>query len=341
MKKSLIALAVMAVSGAAMAQSTVTLYGILDASIGRVNNGTVTQTKIDSGNLNTTRFGIKGTEDLGGGLKANFLLEDGFNIDNGASLGDSQQGQAPVSQLFSRNAYVGLSGGFGEVRLGKVWSAYDEMKGSANPAWDSNLQPGSGVFYGGAIGGYTYNPRNSAIYFTPDMSGFSGAVSYSLGENATAATATTAAVNAGSVAALNAKYTGGPLLVALGYQTERVDGSVATKKFTRLNTTYNFGVATLQASIARQTQNDMRTNDWELGATVPVTGLLAISGGYAASTDNAAAGNSKRKGISLAAQYALSKRTALYAGYQATKTSNPVLPSVNTSLYAVGVSHLF
>ena len=74
MKKSLIALAVMAVSGAAMAQSTVTLYGILDASIGRVNNGTVTQTKIDSGNLNTTRFGIKGTEDLGGGLKANFLL---------------------------------------------------------------------------------------------------------------------------------------------------------------------------------------------------------------------------------------------------------------------------
>lgn len=341
MKKSLIALAVVAGSGAANAQSTVILYGILDASMGRVNNGSVTQTKIDSGNLNTTRFGIRGTEDLGGGLKANFLLEDGFNIDDGSSLGDSQQSRAPVSQMFSRNAYVGLSGGFGDVRLGKVWSAYDEMKGFANPAWDSNLSPGNGVFYGGAIGGYTYNPRNSAIYFTPDVSGFSGAFSYSLGENKALATASTAAVNAGSVAALNVKYAGGPLLLALGYQTERPDSSVATKKFTRLNANYNLGVATVQAGIGRQSQSDKVTNDWELGATVSVTGSLAFSGGYAASTDNFAAGDSKRKGISLAAQYALSKRTSVYAGYQATRTSNPALPRVDTSLYAMGVSHLF
>ena len=335
MKKSLIALAVVAVSGAATAQSSVTLYGIADVSIGRVNNGTVTQTKIDSGTLNTSRFGFKGTEDLGGGLKANFLLEQGFSVDTGAALADSQDGQAKLNQMFSRNSYVGLSGGFGEVRLGKVWSAFDEMKGASNAAWDSALSPNSGVFYGGAIGGYTFNPRNSAIYFTPNLNGFSGAASYSLGENKTAT------VNAGKVAALNVKYTGGPLLVALGHQTERVDGSVPTKKFTLLNTAYNFGVASLLASVGRQSQDDKVTRDWTLGATVPVSSFLAISGGFAGSTDNAAAGDIKRKGISLAAQYELSKRTSLYAGYHATRTSYPVLPRLDTSLYAMGVSHLF
>ncbi|CAM3589055.1 porin [Polaromonas hydrogenivorans] len=335
MKKSLIALAVVAASGAAMAQSSVTLYGIADASFGVVKNGTVTQTKIDSGLLNTSRFGFKGTEDLGGGLKASFLLEQGFNVDNGASLEDSQDGQTKLNQMFSRNAYVGLSGGFGEVRLGKVWSAFDEMKGASNAAWDSGLSPNSGVFYGGAIGGYTYNPRNSAIYFTPNVSGFSGAASYSMGENKTAT------VNAGRVAALNVKYTGGPLYVGLGHQTERVNGSVPTKKFTMLNATYDFGMATLQASVGRQSQNDLKTRDWTLGATVPVSGLLSVSGGFAGSTDNVAAGDIKRKGISLAAQYALSKRTFLYTGYHATRTTYPVLPRLNTSLYAMGVSHLF
>ncbi|MDB5885990.1 MAG: porin, Gram-negative type [Polaromonas sp.] len=335
MKRILIVLAVLAASGAASAQSSVTLYGIADVSFSVVKNGSVTQAQIDSGLINTSRFGFKGTEDLGGGLKANFLLEHGFDVANGASLGDSQDGQAKLNQMFSRNAYVGLSGGFGEVRLGKVWSAFDEMKGVSNPAWDSGLSPNSGVFYGGAIGGYTYNPRNSVMYFTPDVNGFSGAASYSLGENKTAA------VNAGSVAALNVKYTGSRLYVGLGHQTERVDGSVPTKKFSMLNATYDFGMATLQASIGRQSQNDMKTRDWTLGATVPVSGLLSVSGGFAGSTDNVAAGNIKRKGVSLAAQYALSKRTFLYTGYHATRTTNPVLPRLNTSLYAMGMSHLF
>ena len=335
MKKSLIALAVVAASGAAMAQSSVTVYGIADISIGSVNDGTVRQTRIDSGTLNTSRFGFKGTEDLGGGLKANFLLEQGFNMDNGSALADSQDGQAKLTQMFSRNSWVGLSGGFGEVRLGKVWSAFDEMNGSANAAWDSALSPSSGVFYAGAIGGYTFNPRNSAIYFTPELSGFKGAFSYSLGENKTAT------VSAGTVAALNVKYTSGPLFVAVGHQTERVDGTVATKKFTRLNANYDFGAAKLLVGVGRQSQGDLVTNDWTLGATVPVSGSLAVSGGFAGSTDNAAAGNIKRKGFSVAAQYSLSKRTSLYAGYQAAKTSNPVKADLNKSIYAVGISHMF
>jgi predicted porin len=333
MKKSLIALAVVVFSGVATAQSSVTLYGILDVALAHVKDGTASNTKIESGLLNTSRFGFKGTEDLGGGLKANFVLEHGFSVDTGASLTDSQGGTA--AQMFSRNSYVGLSGGFGEVRLGKVWSAFDEMKGASNAVWDSGLSPNAGVFYGGVIGGYTYNPRNSAIFFTPNLSGFSGAASYSFGENKTAL------VDAGKVAALNVKYAGGPVYVGLGYQTEQAVGSDASKKFTMLNATYDFGVAMLQASVGRQSQNANRTTDWTLGATAPVSGALAISGGFAGSTDNAAAGDIKRKGVSLAAQYSLSKRSSLYAGYHGTRTSNPVLPRVTTSLYALGVSHAF
>ena len=120
MKKSLVALAVFAVSGGAMAQSSVTLYGVADAWIGQTSTtnaaGTkLKQNKIDSGGFNGSRLGFKGTEDLGGGLKAVFTAEDGYDISTGTSL----QGGA----LFGRQAFVGLAGGFGQVTLGRHYTA--------------------------------------------------------------------------------------------------------------------------------------------------------------------------------------------------------------------------
>lgn len=94
MKKNLIALAVLAASGVASAQSSVTLYGLVDAYVGTsrvklsspgVATSSTRQTVMDSGGFNTSRFGLKGSEDLGGGLKANFMLEAGFNVDTGAA----------------------------------------------------------------------------------------------------------------------------------------------------------------------------------------------------------------------------------------------------------------
>jgi len=105
MKKSLIALAVMAAAGAASAQSSVQLYGIVDIWFGSVKDGVGAQseTKLDAGGVNGNRFGLKGSEDLGGGLKANFQLEQGFNMDDGSAV---------ASTAFNRQAWVGLSGGF-------------------------------------------------------------------------------------------------------------------------------------------------------------------------------------------------------------------------------------
>ncbi len=122
MKKSLVALAVLVASGAAMAQSSVTLYGIADIWLGTVkadqelaNPNSVT--KLDSGGISTSRWGLKGSEDLGGGLNAIFTLETSVGLDTGASAG------------FSRLSYVGLDGGFGTVTFGKMWTATDDVMG--------------------------------------------------------------------------------------------------------------------------------------------------------------------------------------------------------------------
>lgn len=112
MKKALIALAVLGLTGgAAVAQSSVTLFGVIDADLKYVKTGDTNVKKLDSGGLSNSRFGVKGTEDLGGGLKASFWLESGFNTDTGST--------ADANRFWNRRVTVGLSGDFGEVRLGR------------------------------------------------------------------------------------------------------------------------------------------------------------------------------------------------------------------------------
>lgn len=326
MKKSLIALAVLAASGAALAQSSVTVYGIADIWFGSVKaSGTPTQTKLDSGGVSGSRYGFKGSEDLGGGLKANFLLEQGFAIDTGATA---------TGQAFARQSYVGFSGGFGEVKLGKVWTAYDDVSGAANAAFDSALSPQNGVWLST---NYQANPSNTIYYASPSVSGFSGALSYSLGENKTTT------VDAGSITSFNLQYAGGPVTAALAYQTEKATAAVSATTFTRVNGSYDFGVAKLLAGYGRFVNGALagsKTTEWELGADFPVSNVLTLSGGVARSSDNVAAGDATRKGYGIAALYTLSKRTALYGGYQSATTT---LAGTDTdaSLLAVGVKHTF
>jgi len=113
MKKSLLALAILSsFTGVAMAQSSVTIYGVVDTGLVWENAGSGKSFRIDSGNQSGSRVGFKGTEDLGGGLKANFVLEAGFQNDTGA--------QATAGVLFNRQSYVSLAGDFGEVKMGRI-----------------------------------------------------------------------------------------------------------------------------------------------------------------------------------------------------------------------------
>lgn len=125
MKKSPISLAILALAaaagGAAQAQSNVQVYGLLDVGVENANNSSATggsNTRVISGGMNTSRWGIRGTEDLGGGLKAVFNLEGGILMDTGAQDG----------ALFRRQAYVGLEGAFGRVVVGRSFtSVYDTV----------------------------------------------------------------------------------------------------------------------------------------------------------------------------------------------------------------------
>ena len=109
MKKSLLALAVLAASGAAMAQSSVTLYGVADAGV-TYANGEKNWSGVTSGNNLTSRLGFRGVEDLGGGLKANFVLEAGLNLDNGDGNSGYDISAATNGFAFKRQATVGLEG---------------------------------------------------------------------------------------------------------------------------------------------------------------------------------------------------------------------------------------
>jgi len=325
MKKSLIALAVMAASGASFAQSTVTLYGIADIWFGQTKStGQPSQIVLESGGVSNSRWGLKGSEDLGGGLKANFLLETGFDLDTGAG------GTAG----FNRYAYIGFSGGFGEVKLGKVGTAYDDITSTANSAFDSDLKSVTNVWVSNGID----TPNNNIHYATPSFGGFSGAVSYSLGENKD----TPLPGSAANSTSFYVQYAGGPLLAVVGYQTDEPQGGGASSDYTRLAATYDLGVAKLLAGYGKASMPlGAESTEWQIGADVPLSSALTLSGGYARSKDNAAAGDDKRTGYGLAVAYSLSKRTTTYAGYHNDKTTPAVGASTTTKILAVGVKHTF
>jgi predicted porin len=353
MKKSLIALAVIAASGAAMAQSSVTLYGLVDMYVGSVKTGNGTtslrQTKVESGLVNTSRFGLKGSEDLGNGLAANFVLEQGIAADTGASKTATLlvAPAAGTSFAFSRQAWVGLSGSFGATRIGLTPTPYDDVSGQYDAVFDSALSPMNSVF--ASANSYLVRPGNTIAYYTPNLSGFSASVSYSLGENKAAATGTTPAVGAGSVYSFALAYANGPIGVSLGYQNEKTVSSALARKFTRLGGSYDLGVAKLYANYgradnyeftAKTTVSNAKATDYQIGVDVPV-GAVTLSASYAQSKDNATAGNDKRKGFGLGAKYAMSKRTALYGGYEADNSKVSGTTTLKHDLFAVGIQHRF
>jgi predicted porin len=367
MKKSLIALAIIAASGAASAQSSVTLYGLVDAYVGSVKVNNLKQTGINvpaastGGGLNTSRFGFKGSEDLGGGLKANFLLEAGFDPSTGvANAYTNPYTGATSNAIFGRQSWVGLSGGFGEVKLGKMWTPYDEVKGSGAAGFDANIfAPATFVW---ASNSYNDRPGNSIYYSTPSFGGFTAAALYSFGENKANATATTPAFSAGHIAAVNVAYAGGPLAVALAYQVEKANGLVTdSTKYLQLNASYDFGVVKLLGA-AGSVKNGFspltgvtvgtvtsplaveKTREYQLGLDFPVSSAFTLSGGFAWSKDNQYGGapDLTRKGFGIAGLYALSKRTNLYVGFNSAKQESEVgFAEEKRRVIAAGVRHTF
>ena len=374
MKKSLIALAVLAASGAAMAQSSVTLYGVADAAVTYVN-GLDNWTGLNSGANKTSRLGFRGVEDLGGGLKANFVLEGGFNLDTG----DGKSGGATDSGFqFKRQSTVGLAGNFGEVRLGReLTAAYNataryDVFGSVGIAHSQLWDDGKSLAFSTApatLGEpvdpyhYTTNQRvsNAITYVSPDFSGFKVAANYGFGE--------VAGKNSdGRYFGGGLTYDNGPLSLGLGAERlNKGDGAAmqaqASNDITAwsLGGSYDLGVAKLLAAYRQSTAkdvaifgatSDLKNRGYMLAVTAPVgPGLVrAAYNRYEAKFDG-------EKGVTdqfgLGYVYNLSKRTSVYGTYAyiKNKNDNALNLTVNSSsgvksngsqqAVQVGVTHAF
>lgn len=355
MKKSLIALAVLAASGGAMAQSSVTLYGVADAAVTYVN-GLDNWTGLNSGANKTSRLGFRGVEDLGGGLKANFVLEGGINLDTG----DGKSGGATDSGFqFKRQSTVGLAGNFGEVRLGRELTAafnatarYDVF-GSVGLA-QSRLWADGGVVDSNAnAAAVTTNQRisNAVTYVSPDFSGFKVGLNYGFGEVAGGNT------KSGYMGA-GLMYDNGPLSLGLGLERLKSGAnSVATGDVDAwsLGGSYDLGVAKLLAGY-RESKVDLAAGEnkrlgYYLAATAPVgPGLVRAS--YNRYENKLNGGKDKADQFGLGYVYSLSKRTSVYGTYayiknkdngSTFKLSNDVGVKTNGAQqgFQVGVSHAF
>ena len=309
MKRSLIALAVLGVAGVAHAQSSVTLYGTVDVVVHKDKDQA---TKLTSGGLSASHLGFKGTEDLGGGLSAVFKLEGGLAVDTGT----------PDALKFNRESYVGLASGFGEIRFGKSWTAYDDILYSTSPAFGSVF---SSTDIWRAFQLYNSNPNNGIKYLSPTLGGVSGALTANLREGGTARTSS-----------FSVKYEGGPVYAGFAYQVDK-EGSAETK-FTIVNGSYDLGVAKLMAAVARvSVGGGTDTDEMTLGADFPLGSALTLSAGVASSKPD---GDETARSANLGFSYALSKRTTAYGGVRKDNDAATAAGGVDTR-YGIGIRHTF
>jgi predicted porin len=321
---------------AAAAQAGVNVYGTVDMSVmsvlGAHDATTKRTTEVKSGAMTTSFIGFSGSEDLGGGLKAEFALETFLNADTGAN------GPNMAGGFWSRASNLALSGSFGKVAVGQYDNAFFTYGLTYNPFGASmTMSPTMRHFYRGqsTVGGLSFDTGwvNSITYETPNFSGFSANAQWSPKE--------TSAKDAKDSISFGAQYNAGPLSVAAAYAAagntgaqsaygtsmtsvtppavSEYDKSYNQNAFT-LGSSYDFGVVKAFAQYTELKNKDVSTGAklskakmFQLGAAVPVSaqGAVLVSYGESKVTDTT---TTKNKVFSLAYDHTLSKRTDAYVG---------------------------
>jgi len=307
MQKKLIALAVAGlVAAPAMAQSNVTIYGLVDVGISHrgdnITPGVGSKFSVDSGLQSGNRLGFKGTENLGGGLKAGFVLETGFGIE--------EPGFRNGGQPFGRQAFVSLSGGFGTLAVGRVYTPQFNLLSAVDPFGFGTVGQMSNI--------YPTDVRvdNTVAYISPNFSGLTVTAAY--------VNHLTGAETAGNdkdirVYALSPVYQNGPLMVGLNYhKIDPQTAGAADLNVWDLAGSYNFGVAKVAAAYGSRevSATDDRTS-WMLGVTVPVSaaGKVLASYNYTKLDRAGTAIDPKSTQWAVGYEHSLSKRTNLYVAY--------------------------
>ena len=348
MKKLVMAAAVLgAFAGTAQAQTSVTLYGIADGNLRFDHTNIGTLKSVGSGGESGSRWGLRGTEDLGGGLKANFIFEQGFDLsDNsvpqgsiggGASAGlggtSTANHSSTGSRIFGRIATVGLAGPFGEVRFGRGYNPLFLTQATADPFGAGFVAQPSNLYVNNFI-----RNDNAIFYDTPRIAGIQGSFVYQLGESTTNSVPTNPSVPGAATQAkrgndrfgAGVNYSAGPLYV--GIAGEQIKSNLDTYRSRTYDAaaTYDFGFLKLHA-IYWKTKNDnpviaagqvsLNEKAYTGGITVPF-GAFTFLGQYTHLSDkstynsnNLAYGHPTANNFGAGLRYSLSKRTILYTAY--------------------------
>lgn len=308
----------------ALAQPVVNVYGALDVSLRRIRSSdaglSAWSNCLSSGGLSASHWGLSIREGLGGGYQVLLGLEQSVDAANGRGVGWSPS-------FFDGQLWLGVDSRFGFVQAGNMGTALDDVFYIGNSAFDAIFSPGSsGVM---SVYAHDANPGNVARYTSPTLGGFSGAVSYK-GKGAGIIKQTD----------FNLLYEAGPLTAALGYQQRDNTATTIKSKFTVLAGAYDFGVATLRGNYAttRNTVFGAKVDECQIGADVPLSPALTLSGGFARSETD---GADKRTGFGLAATYALSKRTTAYVAYNQGKSKLGGVTQAKETIYGAGLRHSF
>jgi general bacterial porin, GBP family len=349
MQKKLIAVAVAGlVSGAAFAQSNVTVYGVADAYFASVK---VTDQKryyaVNSGGLSGSRIGFKAVEDLGNGTSALAVIEYGFKIDEGTNVASASGGSADTG-LVARQKLVGLTGGWGTAVAGYAQTAGYDFACATNGFGGSALDPEGSVGVGVLLScGNNGRAGNALAYISPNFGGFTAAYNHSRVTEGAGAAAQKGDVTANLLAGT---YTGGPVTVNAVYSKVSDSDNLAPtlvgkslKEF-GIRGSFNFGFATAFASYQTEDKEtvDNKNKSYNLGVAVPVGPAGTIVADYARATikEGVTTNLNKKDAYAIAYLHALSKRTTAYAGYNR-KNDKTVDPTVKTDTLAVGLRHTF
>lgn len=361
-RRALATASLAALAGPAAAQSTdITLYGLIDATAGSfkgapagVNAGDLRSKQLVNGGMSTSHFGVRGSEDLGGGWSASFELSSFLRADTGVAGRNDAIG-APVNvaadPFWARAAWVGLgSNSLGRVRLGNATSLLFVNSITSNAFGDSTVfSPINLVtFIGSPLSGGT-GWTNSVVYDSPRFGGFSVSAALSASEN-----------QGGRNSAWRAAWSDGPAAVSLAWQDVKknpatfADGTSANNtRSWQLAGSYDFKTVKVWAHVGRIDNRGTEAAPvsvsykiWDLSAAVPLGSGRLLAGVANRKTGDtpspvpatAAGGNVKRQVVTVGYDHDLSKRTDLYAMWMSDSTDTRTLPAPPTVIAASGRS---
>lgn len=315
MKRTLIVAAATLVAGAAMAQSSVNIYGRFNVTLEAQDaNGVQIKKLVD----NSSRIGFKGVEDLGGGLKAGFELESGFNVDTGTAAGE----------FWGRQSEVNLSGGFGMVRLGNFTS--EAYYATSDYIGLHNHENGSSS---DALYAYIGRNTNKIAYRAPEfLKGLTAEASISLGEGGGRLRSYDAAVN----------YQLGALHLGFGYEKSHATGAAKAASQYAVSALYETGPFIFGGMVQRDSEAygpGNRTNFRVSAAYMMGPSEFHLNVGSAG--DYSMLSNSGAKQFTLGYNYNLSKRTKVYGYYTKIDAERNTPYASNFSSLAAGVRHNF